>query len=125
MGETVPTILAVLVDRHAPGVTVGPPMGNKAGLRGLDVCEVRFEDVKIPKVNFLGTDDSCPEILTDLVLGTRLYQAGQMAASMRWVIVDEKMLQHVVGRMFVFFVNAISFAGFLSSFFLFAGNCYP
>ena len=48
---------------NSPGVTVSPPLKNKAGLKGLDVCDVTFKDVQIPKVNQLGAHGQASHIL--------------------------------------------------------------
>lgn len=44
---------AILVDRHAPGVSVGVHE-NKMGMRSSDTHSVNFTDVKVPKENLLG-----------------------------------------------------------------------
>lgn len=48
-------INALLVDRHAEGITVGPHE-NKMGMRSSDTHSVMFNDVKVPKENRLGED---------------------------------------------------------------------
>ena len=48
-------INAILVDRHAPGVSVGVHE-NKMGMRSSDTHSVEFADVKVPKENRLGED---------------------------------------------------------------------
>lgn len=83
IGEVEPLISVVLVDKNTPGVTVGPPLDSMTGLKGLEVSEVRFNDVKVPKENLVGAHGDATNILQDLVLETRIYQAVQMAAVMR------------------------------------------
>ncbi|MCX6247863.1 MAG: acyl-CoA dehydrogenase family protein [Bacteroidetes bacterium] len=48
-------INALLVDRHAPGITLGPHE-DKMGMRSSDTHSVMFTDVKVPKENRLGDD---------------------------------------------------------------------
>ena len=83
IGETESLVSVVLVDRNTPGVTVGPPLKNMTGLKGLEVSEVRFDNVLVPKENLVGAHGDAADILQDLVSETRIYQAVQMAASMR------------------------------------------
>ncbi|MCT4644963.1 MAG: acyl-CoA dehydrogenase family protein [Carboxylicivirga sp.] len=48
-------INAIIVDRHAEGVSVGPHE-NKMGMRSSDTHSVQFTDVKVPKENRIGDD---------------------------------------------------------------------
>jgi alkylation response protein AidB-like acyl-CoA dehydrogenase len=48
-------INALIVDRHAPGITLGPHE-NKMGMRSSDTHSVMFTDVVVPKENRLGED---------------------------------------------------------------------
>jgi alkylation response protein AidB-like acyl-CoA dehydrogenase len=48
-------INALLVDRHAPGITLGPHE-DKMGMRSSDTHSVMFTDVVVPKENRLGED---------------------------------------------------------------------
>ncbi|MCX6222070.1 MAG: acyl-CoA dehydrogenase family protein [Bacteroidia bacterium] len=48
-------INAILVDRNAPGISVGVHE-NKMGMRSSDTHSVEFADVKVPKENRLGED---------------------------------------------------------------------
>ncbi len=48
-------INALIVDRHAEGITVGPHE-NKMGMRSSDTHSVQFTDVKVPKENRIGED---------------------------------------------------------------------
>lgn len=48
-------INALLIDRNAPGVSVGVHE-NKMGMRSSDTHSVNFSDVKVPKENRLGED---------------------------------------------------------------------
>lgn len=48
-------INALIVDRHAPGISIGPHE-NKMGMRSSDTHSVMFTDVKVPKENRIGED---------------------------------------------------------------------
>jgi len=48
-------INALIVDRNAPGITLGPHE-NKMGMRSSDTHSVMFTDVKVPKENRIGED---------------------------------------------------------------------
>lgn len=48
-------INVLIVDRHSPGITVGPHE-DKMGMRSSDTHSVHFQDVKIPKENRIGED---------------------------------------------------------------------
>jgi len=48
-------INAIIVDRNAPGITVGPHE-DKMGMRSSDTHSVMFNDVKVPKENRIGED---------------------------------------------------------------------
>jgi len=48
-------INALIVDRNAPGITLGPHE-DKMGMRSSDTHSVMFNDVKVPKENRLGED---------------------------------------------------------------------
>jgi alkylation response protein AidB-like acyl-CoA dehydrogenase len=48
-------INALIVDRHAPGISLGPHE-DKMGMRSSDTHSVMFTDVKVPKENRLGED---------------------------------------------------------------------
>jgi alkylation response protein AidB-like acyl-CoA dehydrogenase len=48
-------INALLVDRHSPGISLGPKE-DKMGMRSSDTHSVMFTDVKVPKENRLGED---------------------------------------------------------------------
>ncbi|MCX6243699.1 MAG: acyl-CoA dehydrogenase family protein [Bacteroidetes bacterium] len=48
-------INALLVDRHAPGISLGPHE-DKMGMRSSDTHSVMFTDVKVPKENRIGED---------------------------------------------------------------------
>jgi alkylation response protein AidB-like acyl-CoA dehydrogenase len=48
-------INALMVDRHAPGISLGPHE-DKMGMRSSDTHSVMFTDVKVPKENRLGED---------------------------------------------------------------------
>ncbi len=48
-------INALLIDRHAPGISLGPHE-DKMGMRSSDTHSVMFTDVKVPKENRLGDD---------------------------------------------------------------------
>ncbi|MFA8299422.1 MAG: acyl-CoA dehydrogenase family protein [Hyphomicrobiales bacterium] len=46
-------IAALIVDRHSPGITLGPHE-DKMGMRSSDTHSVMFNDVKVPKENLIG-----------------------------------------------------------------------
>lgn len=46
-------ITGFLVERGTPGLTVGPAF-DKMGLRTSPMCEIAFEDCRVPKANILG-----------------------------------------------------------------------
>jgi alkylation response protein AidB-like acyl-CoA dehydrogenase len=48
-------INVLIVDRHAPGISVGPHE-DKMGMRSSDTHSVMFTDVKVPKENRIGED---------------------------------------------------------------------
>jgi alkylation response protein AidB-like acyl-CoA dehydrogenase len=48
-------INALIVDRHSPGITLGPHE-DKMGMRSSDTHSVMFTDVKVPKENRIGED---------------------------------------------------------------------
>lgn len=48
-------INALLVDRHSPGISLGPHE-DKMGMRSSDTHSVMFTDVKVPKENRIGED---------------------------------------------------------------------
>jgi alkylation response protein AidB-like acyl-CoA dehydrogenase len=48
-------INCLIVDRHAPGISVGPHE-DKMGMRSSDTHSVMFNDVKVPKENRIGPD---------------------------------------------------------------------
>lgn len=48
-------INALIVDRHADGISLGPHE-NKMGMRSSDTHSVQFTDVKVPKENRIGED---------------------------------------------------------------------
>lgn len=46
---------AIVVDRNTPGFTIGK-RENKMGLRAADVCELIFEDCRVPKSHLVGKE---------------------------------------------------------------------
>lgn len=46
---------AFMVDRHTPGITIGPPE-DKLGIRSSNTTQVIFEDVRVPAKNLLGKE---------------------------------------------------------------------
>ena len=48
-------INVLIVDRHSPGITVGPHE-DKMGMRSSDTHSVMFNDVKVPRENRIGED---------------------------------------------------------------------
>ena len=52
-GEGADGISAFVVERQTPGLSVGPPY-RKMGQRGADVCDVIFDECRIPRSSLLG-----------------------------------------------------------------------
>jgi alkylation response protein AidB-like acyl-CoA dehydrogenase len=48
-------ISALILEMNTPGITVGKHE-DKMGFRGMNSCEVAFDDVKVPKENLLGKE---------------------------------------------------------------------
>ncbi|MEO8778656.1 MAG: acyl-CoA dehydrogenase family protein [Rhodanobacter sp.] len=48
-------ISAFVVDRDAPGLTIGKPE-HKLGQRGAPICDVIFDQVRVPKENLIGCE---------------------------------------------------------------------
>jgi alkylation response protein AidB-like acyl-CoA dehydrogenase len=69
-------ITAFIVDRHAPGITLGPHE-DKMGLRSSDTHSVMFTDVRVPKENILGEEGSGFKIAMKLLDGGRIGIAAQ------------------------------------------------
>jgi alkylation response protein AidB-like acyl-CoA dehydrogenase len=69
-------INAILVDRHAPGISVGVHE-NKMGMRSSDTHSVEFTDVKVPKENRLGDDGFGFKFAMQTLEGGRIGIASQ------------------------------------------------
>lgn len=69
-------INAIIVDRHAKGVSIGPHE-DKMGMRSSDTHSVMFTDVKVPKENRLGEDGFGFKIAMKTLEGGRLGIAAQ------------------------------------------------
>lgn len=52
-----PGISAIIVERGTPGLSVGKPE-NKMGQKGSPICDVVFEDVRVPVSNIIGGLDA-------------------------------------------------------------------
>jgi butyryl-CoA dehydrogenase len=59
-------ISALLVEPNMPGVHIGHGE-SKMGLHGAPMCEVAFEDARIPKANLLGTENNGFNMAMDLL----------------------------------------------------------
>lgn len=69
-------INAFIVDRHAPGITLGPHE-DKMGMRSSDTHSVMFTDVKVPKENRIGEDGFGFKFAMKLLEGGRVGIAAQ------------------------------------------------
>ncbi|XP_010636281.1 complex I assembly factor ACAD9, mitochondrial isoform X2 [Fukomys damarensis] len=73
-------ITAFIVERDFGGVTNGKP-GDKLGLRGSNICEVHFEDTRVPVVNVLGEIGGGFKVAVD-VLNSGRFSLGSVVAGM-------------------------------------------
>ena len=69
-------INALIVDRHSPGITLGPHE-DKMGMRSSDTHSVMFSDVKVPKENRLGDEGMGFKIAMKTLEGGRIGIASQ------------------------------------------------
>lgn len=69
-------INAFIVEKHWPGVTVGPKE-NKMGIRGSDTHSIQFNDVKVPKENRIGPDGFGFKFAMQVLNGGRIGIAAQ------------------------------------------------
>ncbi|MDD3686873.1 MAG: acyl-CoA dehydrogenase family protein [Bacteroidales bacterium] len=69
-------INAFIVDRHTPGITLGPHE-DKMGMRSSDTHSVMFTDVKVPKENRIGEDGFGFSFAMKLLDGGRIGIAAQ------------------------------------------------
>lgn len=69
-------INAFIVDRHWPGISVGPHE-NKMGMRSSDTHSVMFTDVKVPKENRIGEDGFGFKFAMQTLEGGRIGIAAQ------------------------------------------------
>lgn len=69
-------INAFIVDRHAPGISVGPHE-NKMGMRSSDTHSVMFTDVKVPKDHRIGDDGFGFKFAMQTLEGGRIGIAAQ------------------------------------------------
>lgn len=69
-------INAFIVDRHAPGISLGPHE-DKMGMRSSDTHSVMFNDVKVPKENRIGEDGFGFKFAMKLLEGGRIGIAAQ------------------------------------------------
>jgi alkylation response protein AidB-like acyl-CoA dehydrogenase len=69
-------INAFIVDRHSPGITLGPHE-DKMGMRSSDTHSVMFTDVKVPKENRIGDDGFGFKFAMKLLEGGRIGIAAQ------------------------------------------------
>ncbi|XP_015109310.1 acyl-CoA dehydrogenase family member 9, mitochondrial [Diachasma alloeum] len=87
----VDTTSAFLVERSAEGITVSPP-ADTVGLRGLDLCAVAFNDMKIPRENLLGSIGEASRSFSKLFGEGRQYLGGQAIGITRKFV--QLMIQH-------------------------------
>jgi len=69
-------INAFIVDRHSPGITLGPHE-DKMGMRSSDTHSVMFTDVKVPKENRIGEDGFGFTFAMKILEGGRIGIAAQ------------------------------------------------
>jgi len=69
-------INALIVDRHAPGISLGPHE-DKMGMRSSDTHSVMFTDVKVPKENRIGENGFGFKFAMKLLEGGRIGIAAQ------------------------------------------------
>jgi alkylation response protein AidB-like acyl-CoA dehydrogenase len=69
-------INAFIVDRHSPGITLGPHE-DKMGMRSSDTHSVMFTDVKVPKENRIGEDGFGFSFAMKILEGGRIGIAAQ------------------------------------------------
>lgn len=74
----------IIVEADRAGFSKGKPL-NKIGMKGQDTCELFFEDVRVPKENLLGTQDTgfymlMKELAWERMLVAIICQAGAEAA---------------------------------------------
>jgi len=69
-------INALIVDRHSPGITLGPHE-DKMGMRSSDTHSIMFTDVKVPKENRLGDEGMGFKIAMKTLEGGRIGIAAQ------------------------------------------------
>ena len=69
-------INAFIVDRHSPGITLGPHE-DKMGMRSSDTHSVMFNDVKVPKENRIGEDGFGFTFAMKILEGGRIGIAAQ------------------------------------------------
>ncbi|XP_005387168.1 PREDICTED: acyl-CoA dehydrogenase family member 9, mitochondrial-like isoform X2 [Chinchilla lanigera] len=73
-------ITAFIVERDFGGVTNGEPE-DKLGLRGSNICEVHFENTRVPVVNVLGEVGGGFKVAVD-VLNSGRFSLGSVVAGM-------------------------------------------
>ena len=69
-------INAFIVDRHSPGITLGPHE-DKMGMRSSDTHSVMFNDLKVPKENRIGEDGFGFTFAMKILEGGRIGIAAQ------------------------------------------------
>ncbi|EHB09577.1 Acyl-CoA dehydrogenase family member 9, mitochondrial [Heterocephalus glaber] len=79
-GSVKDRITAFIVERDFGGVTNGK-LGDKLGLRGSNICEVHFENTRVPVVNVLGEVGGGFKVAMD-VLNSGRFSLGSVVAGM-------------------------------------------
>jgi alkylation response protein AidB-like acyl-CoA dehydrogenase len=77
-GERTKGISAFIVERGTPGFTQGAPE-RKFGFRSSELCQLYFEDAKVPKGNLLGTPGDGWRQLRECGAGGRAWGAAAQA----------------------------------------------
>jgi alkylation response protein AidB-like acyl-CoA dehydrogenase len=87
-------ISLLMIDPQSPGVTIRPL--SKLGIKALDLCEVYFSDVEVPRENILGVEDEGWAALRPGLARERIFLAAIAAGGLRDVL--ERCLAHAKTR---------------------------
>ena len=94
-----PRMVAALVEK-GPGVEVGPRQ-DKLGLRGVGVCDVEFDGVRVPSENLLGERGKGYGVAMEALTGARVALSAALVGQCR-AIVNESVAsvqqRHSFGR---------------------------
>jgi acyl-CoA dehydrogenase len=88
-------VSAFLVPRDLPGLTVGPP-NRKMGQQGAHICDVYFENVRVPESNRLGVEGEGFKVAMQVLDRGRLHIAALCVGVAERLIADS--LAYAQGR---------------------------